>query len=86
MYWMILLSAFAGAALAAGGFYAGYRFSHIQNQNQKSTRKKKPRPPECYIVEPGEPAEERKPARRTKSPSGGATPLSPHVPGTDIQV
>ena len=53
MYWMILLSALVGAAIFFAGWYVG-NYRHKEEESPKrSGRKRKPRPPKCYVIAPG---------------------------------
>jgi len=86
MYFMMILSAIAGAGI----FFAGWYVGHILDQKQSPSKPKRSRPPKCYVVIPGEQDKEQKKKMRKKQLSSGAGAAmgfdESHIRGTDILV
>ena len=90
MYWMILLSASVGAAIFFAGWYAG-NYRHKEEESPKTPgRKRKPRPPKCYVIAPPrEGDEEPKKTRKKRSAPGvlGSAEFDEkHIRGIDIRI
>ena len=90
MYWMILLSAPVGAAIFFAGWLVG-NYRHKEEESPKrSGRKRKPRPPKCYVIAPPrEGDEEPKKTRKKRSAPGvlGSAEFDEkHIKGIDIRI
>ena len=87
---LILLSAPVGAAIFFLGWLVGNKYRHKEEKSpERSGRKRKPRPPRCYVVAPGEPDEEPKKRRKKRSASealGSAEFDEQHMKKTDIRI
>jgi len=90
MYWMILLSALVGAAIFFAGWYVGNSRHKEEKSPQTSGRKRKPRPPKCYVIALSrEGNEEPKKTRKKRSAPGvlGSAEFDEkHIKGIDIRI
>ena len=88
MYWMILLSAFAGAAIFFAGWYVG-NYRHKEEKSSKTPgRKRKPRVPKCAVIALSREGNEelnKKTRKKQSTSERGASNLD-NIPGVDINI
>ena len=92
MYWMILLSAPVGAAIFFAGWYVGNKYRHKEEESpERSGRKRKPRPPKCYVIAPpreGDDEPKNKTRKKRSAPGvlGSVEFDEKHIKGIDIRI
>ena len=89
MPWLILLSAPVGAAIFFAGLYVG-NYRHKEEKSSKTPgRKRKPRPPKCYVIVPDEGAEPKSKRLKKRSASGvlGSAEFDEkHIKGINLRI
>ena len=87
---LILLSAPVGAAIFFAGWYVGNKYRHKEEKSpERSGRKRKPRPPKCYVIVPDEVAEPKPKRLKKRAPSealGSAEFDEKHIKGIDLRI
>ena len=90
MNYLIILAAFAGAAIFFAGWYVGNYRHKEEKSPQTSGRKRKPRPPKCAVIALSrEENEEPKKTRKKQSAPGvlGSAEFDEkHIKGIDIRI
>ena len=89
MYLVVVLSAVVGAAIFFAGWYLRDRVERKKEPRVVRKKVRKPRPPKCYVVVPGEPDEEHTKKRKKRPVSRGAAIVpfdESKIKGRDILV
>ena len=86
---LIVLSSLVGAMIFFAGWYVG-NYRHKEEKSSKTPgRKRKPRPPKCYVIVPDEGAEPKSKRLKKRSASGvlGSAVLDGgHIKGINLRV
>ena len=88
----LIIAAFAGAVIFFLGWYVGNKYRHKEEKSPKTSgRKRKPRPPKCYVIAPpreGDDEPKNKTRKKRSAPGvlGSVEFDEKHIKGIDIRI